>query len=104
MSVLINGMEIPAGCFCCPLVGDDYRCRILHSDVFSLNKFHRHNNCPMTEVVTAAWVPIDDSPHEDYECNACGFVASTWTANIAPNEVYAYCPNCGAKMESEDNE
>lgn len=45
-----------------------------------------------------AWVGIDEEPHEDYECNVCGFVVSTWTANIKPQEVYKYCPHCGAYM------
>ena len=41
------------------------------------------------------WVGIDEEPHEDWECNNCGFVI--WAdENI---EKFHYCPNCGAKME-----
>lgn len=53
---------------------------------------------------SAKWIGIDEEPHEDYECNRCGYVCSTFTANIKPSEEYKYCPNCGAKMESEDKE
>ena len=48
---------------------------------------------------TGHWIGIDDEPHEDYECNRCGYVCSTFTANIRPYEEYKYCPKCGAKME-----
>ena len=50
------------------------------------------------------WIGIDEKPHEDYECSCCGYVVSTFTANIEPHTEYKYCPNCGAKMESEDKE
>ena len=50
------------------------------------------------ELRTGYWICIDEEPHEDYECDNCGFVLSTWTANIKPHEVYKFCPNCGAKM------
>ncbi len=43
------------------------------------------------------WVPVDDEPHEDYECDKCGEIVSTYTANISPYEVYKYCPKCGNK-------
>jgi len=45
------------------------------------------------------WIGIDEEPHEDYECDKCGYVVSTYTANIEPHTEYKYCPNCGAKME-----
>lgn len=45
------------------------------------------------------WIGIDEEPHEDYECNNCGYVVSTYTANIEPHTEYKYCPNCGAKMQ-----
>ena len=52
---------------------------------------------------TGRWVGIDEEPHEDYECNRCGYVCSTFTANIKPSEEYKYCPNCGADMRGEEN-
>ena len=48
------------------------------------------------------WIGIDEEPHEDYECDRCGYVVSTYTANIEPHTEYKYCPNCGAKMEVEE--
>lgn len=51
---------------------------------------------------TGYWIGIDEEPHEDYECSCCGYVVSTFTANIEPHTEYKYCPHCGAKMESEE--
>ena len=60
------------------------------------------------EPKTGHWIAIDEEPHEDYECDSCGYMCSTFTANIKPSEEYKYCPNCGAKMiepqESEGKE
>lgn len=51
---------------------------------------------------TGHWIGIDEEPHEDYECDKCGYVVSTFTENIEPHTKYKYCPNCGVKMaESE---
>ena len=50
---------------------------------------------------TAAWVPTDEEPHEDYECSACGYVLYTYNTFIEPESEYKYCPNCGARMVSE---
>ena len=48
---------------------------------------------------TGHWICIDEEPHEDYECDKCGYTISTYTANIKPHTEYKYCPNCGARME-----
>lgn len=38
------------------------------------------------------WIGIDEEPHEDWECDNCGFVI--WAdENI---EKFHYCPNCGS--------
>lgn len=49
---------------------------------------------------TGNWVGIDDYPYESWECNWCGFVIDN--DNSVP-EWAKYCPNCGARMEN-DNE
>lgn len=45
------------------------------------------------------WIATDEEPHEDFECDGCGYTVSTCTANIKPHMEYKYCPNCGAKMQ-----
>lgn len=48
------------------------------------------------------WVPIDDEPHEDYECDVCGYISeATFGPGGVSGNLYNYCPNCGARMESE---
>ncbi len=47
---------------------------------------------------TGHWIAIDEEPHEDYECDKCGYVVSTYTANIEPHTEYKFCPNCGRRM------
>ena len=59
------------------------------------------NALPSVTQKSGKWIGIDEEPHEDYECSCCGYVVSTFTANIEPHTEYKYCPNCGAKMESE---
>ena len=44
------------------------------------------------------WIAIDEEPHEDYECDRCGYVISVYTANIEPHTEYKYCPSCGRRM------
>ncbi len=70
-------------------------------DVYVANEL---NNMPTVAIPSATghWIGIDEEPHEDYECDVCGYVVSTWTANIKPQEEYKFCPNCGARMESEE--
>ena len=61
---------------------------------------------PSVTQKSGKWIGIDEEPHEDYECSCCGYVVSTFTANIEPHTEYKFCPNCGAKMfeplESEE--
>ena len=54
------------------------------------------------EPKTGHWIAIDEEPHEDYECDRCGYAVSTYTANIEPHTEYKFCPNCGTKMEGEE--
>lgn len=50
------------------------------------------------EPKTGHWIAIDEEPHEDYECDNCGYTISTYTANTEPHTEYKFCPNCGARM------
>ena len=48
----------------------------------------------MKDRATGAWVPIDDDPPEDWECNNCGYTIY----GVEDPEEYKFCPNCGAEM------
>lgn len=60
-------------------------------------------NMPSAEPKTRRWIPIDDFPHEVWECDHCGFVIDG-SGCIEPTEyrdLYSFCPNCGSKMKGE---
>ena len=35
-------------------------------------------------------------------CSACGEVAGAWKEGLEPGRKWAYCPNCGARMDQEE--
>lgn len=35
-------------------------------------------------------------------CSVCGEIAGSWKEGLEPGRKWAYCPNCGAKMDKED--
>ena len=39
------------------------------------------------------WVGIDDFPHDEWECDHCGYVTELRTN---------FCPDCGADMREQD--
>ena len=83
-----------------------WNCRGKHTtsiDKVAMEQIIRDELPPVTQK-SGKWIGIDEEPHEDYECSCCGYVVSTFTANIEPHTEYKYCPSCGAKMESEDKE
>ena len=47
------------------------------------------------------WVPIDDEPHEEWECDRCGYTEYAEVNDYVYNSLPNYCPNCGAAMFSE---
>lgn len=53
------------------------------------------NVIQVPKIETAAWVGIDDVPHEDYECNMCGKMVFG-TRNVFKD--YPHCPGCGRIM------
>lgn len=49
------------------------------------------------------WIRHDiHNCHTDFKCSACGYIHSFTHPFGKPSAYYAYCPNCGAKMESEE--
>ena len=61
--------------------------------------FYMAINALEQEPKTGHWIGIDEEPHEDYECDICGYMCSTFTANIKPSDEYKYCPNCGKRLK-----
>ena len=37
-------------------------------------------------------------------CSVCGEVAGAWKEGLEPGRKWAYCPNCGARMDKEDEQ
>lgn len=51
------------------------------------------------------WIPQDiHNCHTDFKCSKCGYIHSFMHLYGKPTADYTYCPNCGARMESEDKE
>lgn len=34
-------------------------------------------------------------------CSVCGEIAGSWKEGLEPGRKWAYCPNCGARMDKE---
>lgn len=48
------------------------------------------------------WIAQDiHNCHTDFKCSECGYIHSFMHLYGEPTADYTYCPNCGAKMESE---
>ena len=39
----------------------------------------------------------------NYVCSACGEIGGSWLRNIRRDQMFPYCPFCGAKMDEEDD-
>ena len=49
------------------------------------------------------WIAQDiHNCHTDFKCSKCGYIHSFMHLYGKPTADYTYCPNCGAKMESEE--
>lgn len=55
-------------------------------------------------VVHGKWIPVDDAPPcGEWSCTACGDTR-TFVFDMSADDMrdcYAYCPNCGARMDLE---
>ena len=91
---------------CDDVVSREYLKKIAQSEgAYGYVSAHDIATAPSVTQKLGKWIGIDEEPHEDYECSCCGYVVSTFTANIEPHTEYKYCPNCGAKMiEPQENE
>lgn len=97
-----RGKSSLSGARCCSDEGLCCNWRVLTGENFYCGDARKRIN-KLTETLNQRkeghWIGIDEEPHEDYECDKCGYVVSTFTANIEPHTEYKYCPNCGAKMK-----
>lgn len=60
-------------------------------------KFMLNRDCPAADVapvVRGRWIDVEGSTLST--CSVCGFDAGAYT--------FRYCPNCGAKMEVQDDD
>ena len=60
----------------------------------------------VAEVRHGRWIPSDmggGEPDEAYICSECGEPWSLIDGNPAENNM-RYCPNCGARMDKEDEQ
>lgn len=49
---------------------------------------------------TGHWIAQDiHNCHTEFKCSACGYIHSFMHLYGEPTADYAYCPNCGARME-----
>ena len=95
MSVLIKGMEMPKSCAIC---GFKDGCE------FSVPLTERPFDCPLVEVSEDVQ-PVKHGKNlkKEYptlfQCSVCG--CEDWDTSEVNYGEYNYCPNCGAKMDSE---
>lgn len=94
-------MEMPTYCSDCPCHnGENGRCNITGETNFDKRPF----DCPLKEVKHGHWF-VDERPESDREiiCSNCEqpiFKYHKIDFDYRPK----YCPNCGAKMDKEENE
>lgn len=51
---------------------------------------------PTIELKRGRWIVAEDIGDCCYKCSNCGFIRDAYVLDVGK-----YCPNCGAKMESE---
>lgn len=57
-------------------------------------------NAPTIEPKRGRWIKLDMCRGmEQYKCSVCD--GATYVPEVMGQPVYNFCPNCGAKMESE---
>ena len=105
MSILIKGMEKPKHCGVCPFnvlsvneITGEYKkmCFVRKKKIEPLQ------DCPLVGIPTLTdkvgeWLKDVIAGVELYFCSECG--SPLMTDDINENH---YCPNCGARMESEE--
>lgn len=98
MGIIISGIDMPTNCTRCPCSDDGARfCRAANEYIPMLGK---PNFCPLVEAEerkTGKWI---NNIHDIPICDQCGYM-TPYDRAIDDYEYGNYCPNCGAKMEGE---
>lgn len=73
-----------------------------HDKEADKNCRHFKNKADFKEIVHGKWenmTDIDSAYLNTYRCSACG--TTFWIDEIPKDANYNHCPNCGAKMDKE---
>ena len=94
MSIIIQGIEMPKSCIDCPCHDGEWGCCNITNNYIGFDE-NRPQDCPLKEVtpaIHAHWILKDTGLPECSHCGGCCLYMAD------------YCPNCGAKMDVEENE
>lgn len=71
-----------------------------------VNEIHEFQSEDVQPVKHGRWIQ-DEHTYSgcwtyNYVCSACGEIGGSWLRNIRRDQMFPYCPFCGAKMDLED--
>lgn len=81
--------------------------RLIDADALKETKFDEIDNAPIDAVPVKHGQWLEDEkayPGPDlsnYVCSSCKRVGGTWIKGLKPENLFTYCPWCGAKMDGE---
>lgn len=95
MSIIINGMNMPKG--------NSTKNLLIYSDGKVFTGHKDDANYSAEERKTGRWIEQDDGwDGTYYECSECK-EAFTLIDGTPSDNLYNFCPNCGADMRGNDN-
>ena len=114
MSILIKGMEMemPRNCWECEFNKSTFDrmdfCTLTNKQ-YNWGLSERPSDCPLIEVPEdvqpvkhGRWEEVQWIGGVVYSCSVCGRCAP-WKELTTDQVCTEYCPDCGAKMDGEDN-
>jgi DNA-directed RNA polymerase subunit RPC12/RpoP len=73
----------------------------------AISAVRRMEPADVRPVVRGKWVSDEDTypgpGMRNYKCSACGKIAGTWRKGLKKEQLYPFCPMCGADMRGENN-